>query len=185
MVGYLGWTAVRREQCDMWIHCIGGELLEHVSTVTDVLGGVSMLPGNVDRHLLGNRYRSWFPLQQLGKHLFSQQRRGHFRDRGEINCSTQCPLFSTPSRYKTECILEGTVHPCGGGVEYLHRDPASHRRQRKGKSRIWDSKIWSRVPRESDPIKTMLARTSSIYKTQTHPLVRGGVPQKKAVTVKE
>jgi hypothetical protein len=26
--------------------------------------------------------------------------------------------------------------PCGGGVKYLHRSPASHRRQRKGKSRI-------------------------------------------------
>jgi hypothetical protein len=25
--------------------------------------------------------------------------------------------------------------PCGGGVEYLHRDPASRRRRRKGKSR--------------------------------------------------
>jgi hypothetical protein len=26
--------------------------------------------------------------------------------------------------------------PCGGGVEYLQRNPASRRRQRKGKSRI-------------------------------------------------
>jgi hypothetical protein len=34
-------------------------------------------------------------------------------------------------------------NPCGGGVEYLHRDPASRRRRRKGKSQIWDSKIWS------------------------------------------
>jgi hypothetical protein len=40
---------------------------------------------------------------------------------------------------------------CGGGVEYLHRNPASGRRRQKRKSRIWDSKIWSRVPRESDP----------------------------------
>jgi hypothetical protein len=24
------------------------------------------------------------------------------------------------------------THPCGGGVEYLHRDPASRRRRRKG-----------------------------------------------------
>jgi hypothetical protein len=23
-------------------------------------------------------------------------------------------------------------NPCGGGVEYLHRDPASHKRQRNG-----------------------------------------------------
>jgi hypothetical protein len=27
-------------------------------------------------------------------------------------------------------------HPCGGGVEYLHRSPTSRRRRRKGKSRI-------------------------------------------------
>jgi hypothetical protein len=27
-------------------------------------------------------------------------------------------------------------HPCGGGIEYLHRDPASRRRRRKGKSQI-------------------------------------------------
>jgi hypothetical protein len=39
------------------------------------------------------------------------------------------------------------VLPCGGGVEYLHRDPASRRRRRKEKSQIWDSKIRSRVPR--------------------------------------
>jgi hypothetical protein len=48
--------------------------------------------------------------------------------------------------------------PCGGGVEYLHRSPASRRRRRKGKSRIWDSKIWSRVPRDSDLTMTALAR---------------------------
>jgi hypothetical protein len=26
----------------------------------------------------------------------------------------------------------GRLNPCGGGVEYLHRGPASHRRRRKG-----------------------------------------------------
>jgi hypothetical protein len=31
--------------------------------------------------------------------------------------------------------------PCGGGVEYFHRDPASRRRRRKWKSQIWNSKI--------------------------------------------
>jgi hypothetical protein len=52
--------------------------------------------------------------------------------------------------------------PCVGWVEYLHREPASRRRRRKGKSQIWDSKIWSRVPRDSDPRKTALARVSSM-----------------------
>jgi hypothetical protein len=67
--------------------------------------------------------------------------------------------------------------PRGGGCEYLHRDPASRRRRRKGKSQIWESKRWSRVPRNSDPRKSTLARTSSIYKIQTRPLVREGAPQ--------
>jgi hypothetical protein len=49
---------------------------------------------------------------------------------------------------------------------------------RKGKSQIWVSKIWSRVPRDSDPRKTTLARASSMYKRQTLPLVREGAPQK-------
>jgi hypothetical protein len=62
-------------------------------------------------------------------------------------------------------------------VEYLHRDPAS-RRRRKGKYQIWDSKIWSRVPSDSDPRKTTLARASSIYKRQTRTLAREGAPQK-------
>jgi hypothetical protein len=61
---------------------------------------------------------------------------------------------------------------------YLHRDPASRKRQRKGKSRFRDSKIWFRVPRDSDPRKTALARVSSTYKRQTRPLVREGAPQK-------
>jgi hypothetical protein len=47
--------------------------------------------------------------------------------------------------------------PCGGGIEYLHRDPASLRGRRKGKSQMLDSKIWSQVPRDSDPRKTALA----------------------------
>jgi hypothetical protein len=64
------------------------------------------------------------------------------------------------------------------GVQYLHRDLASRRRRRKGKSQIWDSKIWSRVPRDSHPRKTALARASSMFKRQIHPLVREGAPQK-------
>jgi hypothetical protein len=46
------------------------------------------------------------------------------------------------------------------------------------KSQNWDSKIWSRDPRDSDQRKTMLARASSIYKKQTRPLVRESAPQK-------
>jgi hypothetical protein len=60
----------------------------------------------------------------------------------------------------------------------FHRDPASRRRRRKGKSKVWESKIWPRVPRDSDPRKTVRAEASSIYKRQTRPLVREGAPQK-------
>jgi hypothetical protein len=66
--------------------------------------------------------------------------------------------------------------PWGGGVEYLHRSPASRRRRRKWKSRIWKSKIWSWVPRDSNPRMTALASTSSNCKRQTRPLVRDRAP---------
>jgi hypothetical protein len=78
--------------------------------------------------------------------------------------------------------------PCGGGVEYLHRSPASCRRQRKGKSRIWDSKIWSWVSRDSDQRMTALARASSSCKRQTRPLVRASAPHQQThdcLTVKK
>jgi hypothetical protein len=64
----------------------------------------------------------------------------------------------------------------GDGVEYLHRSSASRRTRQKGKSRIWDNKIWSRVPRDSNPRMTALARTSSNCKRQTLRHVRGGAP---------
>jgi hypothetical protein len=78
--------------------------------------------------------------------------------------------------YNTSRLRRRYVLPCGGGVEYLHRNPASRRRRRKGKSRIWDSKLWSRVPRESDPKVIALARTRCTCKRQTRPLVRESVP---------
>jgi hypothetical protein len=47
---------------------------------------------------------------------------------------------------------------------------------RLGESRIWDSKIWSWVPRYSDLRMTALARTSSNCKRQTRSLVRESAP---------
>jgi hypothetical protein len=90
-----------------------------------------------------------------------------------ITMETVFSIWSVPRCYKQD-----SLKPCGGGFEYLHRDPASRRRRRKGKSQIWDSKIWSRVSNNSNPRKTTLARTSSIYKIQTRPLVREGAPEK-------
>jgi hypothetical protein len=84
--------------------------------------------------------------------------------------------FSTLSVQRGYEDFENWSYPCGGGLEYLHRDPASRRRRRKGKSRIWDSKIWPRVPRDSDLRMTALGRASSNCKGQTRPLVREGIP---------
>jgi hypothetical protein len=111
-------------------------------------------------------------------------------------------LFSTRSvqrGYKVESWGDPIGSPCGCGVEYLHRSPASRRWWRKGEpsvlvynrvclflgvintgtlpsrlgeSRIWDNKMWSWVPRDSDLKMTALARASSSCKRQTHPLVR-------------
>jgi hypothetical protein len=93
-------------------------------------------------------------------------------------------IFSTrASRY---CISSSVVNhksnPCGGGVECPHRYPASRRRRRKGKYKIWDISIWSRVQRDSDPRKTTLARASSIYNRQTRPLVRESADWPSVVT---
>jgi hypothetical protein len=49
-------------------------------------------------------------------------------------------------------------------------------RRQKGKSRIGDSKIWSRVPWDSDPRMIALARASSSCKRQTRPLIRQRAP---------
>jgi hypothetical protein len=73
-------------------------------------------------------------------------------------------------------VRDSCYRPCGGGVEYLRPKPASRRKWRKGKSQIWDSKIWSQVPRDSDHRMTALARTSSYCKRQTRPLVRESAP---------
>jgi hypothetical protein len=81
-------------------------------------------------------------------------------------------VSSDPRLYEKRTTTESSAT----GVEA--RDPASSRRRRKGKSGIWDSKIWSRVPRDSDPRKTVVARTSSIYKRGACPLVREGAPPK-------
>jgi hypothetical protein len=68
--------------------------------------------------------------------------------------------------------------PCGGGVEYLHRDPASPRRRRKGSLKFETIKCGRRAPRDLDSRKNALVKASSMYKRLTRPLVREGAPQK-------
>jgi hypothetical protein len=88
----------------------------------------------------------------------------------------------------TSIILFIGDTPCGGGIESLHRSPASRKRRRKvnpmpggisgppcsweiwirgpgppgwGSLKIWDNKIWPWVPRDSDPSGTALARPAA------------------------
>jgi hypothetical protein len=108
----------------------------------------------------------WFPQWTADISLHSINRLDFVAETWCVSCEVRTEFYIL---CKINWIFK---HPCGGGFEYLHRDPASRRRRRKGKSQIWDSKIWSRVPSDSDPRKTALSRTSSIYKKQTRPLVR-------------
>jgi hypothetical protein len=45
---------------------------------------------------------------------------------------TKFSMGSDPMLYNESLFVSRERHPCGGGVEYLHRDPASRRRRRKG-----------------------------------------------------
>jgi hypothetical protein len=64
------------------------------------------------------------------------------------------------------------------GSSFVHGDAGSNTStmtlrvvggDEKGKSRIWDSKIWSRVLRDSDPKMTELSRTNCNCKRQIRP----------------
>jgi hypothetical protein len=45
--------------------------------------------------------------------------------------------------------------------------------------------MWSRVPRDSDQAKTVLARPSGMHKRQTRPLVREDAHKDRAAIVKD
>jgi hypothetical protein len=116
----------------------------------------------------------------------------------EINAVWKTPYYSQNCDQCTN--NRGGLFPCGGGIEYLHRSPASRKRRRKGNPvpgdlgnpvpggykygdlalqvggslNNWDNKIWYWVPLDSDSSGTALARTSSNNKLQTRPLVREG-----------
>jgi hypothetical protein len=98
------------------------------------------------------------------------------RQQLQCNRGTACFMPSVPRCYNQKQLARYPDNPCGGKVEYLHRSPASRRRRQNGKSRIWDSKIWSRVPRDPESRMTVLARTSSNFKRQTRPFIWESAP---------
>jgi hypothetical protein len=54
-----------------------------------------------------------------------------------IHCwATDVFSVGPPRDYISNPVVNQESAPCGGGVEYLHRDPASRKRRRKGKSQI-------------------------------------------------
>jgi hypothetical protein len=74
--------------------------------------------------------------------------------------------------------MRRSYSPCGGGLKYLHHDPASRRRRWKGKSQIWGTKIRLLVPRDSDPRKTTWRGPAAYTKDRPPLLVTEGTLQK-------
>jgi hypothetical protein len=99
-----------------------------------------------------------------GKHLSARQ--------AWLQWDIRCWAMDVFSVGSVARLYSGSLFVLGGGVEYLHCSPARRTRRRKGKSGIWGGKIWPRVPRDSGPKMTALARARSNYKQQTRPLVR-------------
>jgi hypothetical protein len=61
--------------------------------------------------------------------------------RNHVTCSVWSSLCNNRTAFSVrgpcgDYITRITSAPCGGGVEYLHRDPASRKRRRNGKSQI-------------------------------------------------
>jgi hypothetical protein len=86
-----------------------------------------------------------FSRQEVGKHV-------------PAAANTHATIVTVRNGVFYSVLAKSYKKNSGGGVEYLHRHPASRRRRRKKKSRIWDSKIWSRASWDSDPRMTALTR---------------------------
>jgi hypothetical protein len=66
---------------------------------------------------------------------------GYTRNNSLLDNGSLKYISATTNRHaKIDKLFEVVIWirfvPSGGGVEYLHRDPASRRRRRKGKSQI-------------------------------------------------
>jgi hypothetical protein len=89
--------------------------------------------------------------QSLGKHSFTTigDRFPWGPCRGVILETIDANSFK-PTTVHRSTNWATREYPCGGGVEYLHRDPASRRRQRKGSLKFETVKYGS----ESQGIRT-------------------------------
>jgi hypothetical protein len=76
-------------------------------------------------------------------------------------------------------------NPCGGGVEYLHRDPASRRRRRKG-SLKYETVNYGHESQRNETRERLRWRGIAAYAKDTSVLSSERAPQKiKTVTVNE
>jgi hypothetical protein len=92
-----------------------------------------------------NEIVTYIPIvrQRFGKHVPAGANARLLLGNGAVNTHRQqyrlFSVWSAPRGYKRtqpEDATDRPSHPCGGRVEYLHRDPAGRRRRRKGKSQI-------------------------------------------------
>jgi hypothetical protein len=98
----------------------------------------------------------------------------------DSNTPTVLPASRTRRRKGTQCLGYNWDTPFLGGYKYGYLAPML------GEYRIWDSKIWSLVPEDTDQRMTALAKARSNCKWQTHPLITKGAPHqqtRKCVTV--
>jgi hypothetical protein len=97
------------------------------------------------------------------------------RKRLNYNNEGRCFLCGPCREVITRTVSwESTGNPCGGGIEYLHRDPATRKRRRNGKSQIWDSKIRSASIKGLGPEKDCVGKIQQhIQKTDPSSRQRG------------
>jgi hypothetical protein len=129
-------------------------------------------------HLMGSGSTIRYPRKQIGKHIL------------EVTQSTVRPSLLSSQRFGSHVSVttngfHGYAQACTSIRSRADKKKAFNPvlgdintgtwPSRLGKSRIWDSKSWSWVPRGSDLRMTTLARTIRNCKRQTRPVVRKDV----------
>jgi hypothetical protein len=116
--------------------------------------------------------------------MWSAPRLYHSTDR--VQFSEAWRRFRIPPTYPRESLEATKRVPSAWGYNratlFLGDINTETWPSRLGQSRIWVSKIWSRIPWDSDPRMIVLARTSSNCKRQTCSLVRESAPHQQTCT---